>query len=262
MKLSETDIRFLVETVATKRQDHEHVVQLVKEKDDFLEQMLEDPKLAGRILNEDEAYIHISPYMLFSVLLRQVRRDLKKESYINEVGVGGQQIPVFEAPQVAELLDEKSPRDYLIDMLSSFSKTRNTVAYWMERGKMRRRHFSDMDMDDMIQLCRQADPEARPMYYRRIADIALFLAGVFPEHASHFAARPRSMFSSRRTLTDYERDGQTFYDLAARESRESTLGSVYRTLSEKFTLARRALNVLSERYMMSHRVRHFGLSTG
>jgi hypothetical protein len=163
---------------------------------------------------------------------------------------------------VVELLDDVSPRDYLIDMLSSFARTESTVVYWMERRRLRKRRFSDMDMDDMIQLCRLADREVRPMYYKRIADIALFLAGIFPDQASRIAARPKSMFSSRRTITDYERDGQTFYGLAARETGEPTLAPVFRTLSEKFTLARRALNVLSERYIRPHRARYFGLPAG
>ncbi|MFQ5873268.1 MAG: hypothetical protein ACE5JL_05655 [Dehalococcoidia bacterium] len=261
MRLSEADLKFLVETVATRHRDRERVIELVRDKDDFLDQMLDDPKLLRRILNDEEVFVRISPHMLFSILLRQIRRELEKETYINEVGVRGERIPVFEAPEVVELLDDKNPRDYLIDMLSSFAKTRSTVIYWMERGRLRRKRFSDMDMDDMIQLCSQADREARPLYYKRIADIALFLAGIFPDQATYFVARPNRGFSRQRTMDDYEREGQTFYGLAARESNEPTLESIFQTLSQKFTLARRALNVLSERYMRSERARYFGLPT-
>ena len=260
MELSEADLKFLVETVATRRQDHDKIVDLIRDKEDFLDQMLDDPKLVRRILDYEEAFVRISPYLLFNVLLRQTRRDLEKQSYINEVGLRGQRIPVFEATEVAVLLDDKPHRDYLADMMSSFAKTKSTVVYWLEKGRLRRRRFSDMDMDDMIQLCRQVDREERPRYYQRIADIALFLAGIFPDHASYGIARPRTMFSPRRTLDDYEREGQTFYGLAAKESNEPALGHVFHTLSEKFTLARRALNFLSERYMRSQKARYFGLS--
>ena len=189
------------------------------------------------------------------------RDQLGEQTYVMEVGVGGQRIPVFEASEVAELLADKQPRDYLIDMLSSFSKTKSTVVYRMEGGRLRRRRFSDMDMDDMIRLCRQADQDSRPKYYKRIADIALFLTGIFPDQASYMGARPRSVLSRKRTIHDYELEGQTFYSLAAKESTEPTLGSVFNILAEKFTLARRALNTLGERYMRSHKARYFGLPT-
>ncbi|MEE9248610.1 MAG: hypothetical protein V3U79_07945, partial [Dehalococcoidia bacterium] len=102
-------------------------------------------------------------------------------------------------------------------------------------------------------------PEERPRYYQRIADIALFLAGIFPEHTRHGTGGRRSRFAPKRTLDDYDREGETFYRLAARESSEPGLGPVFHTLSEKFTLARRALNFLSERYIRPQRVQYFGL---
>lgn len=259
MKLTDSDLKFLVETVAAKYQDHTSIIELIIDKEDFQDKMLDDPKLAQRVLNDEEAFIRISPYMLFSILLRQIRRDLENETYINEVGDKGERIPVFEAPEVAELLDHRPPRDYLVDMLSSFAKTRSTVAYWMERGRLRRRKFSDMDIDDMILLCSQSDPEVRPMYYKRIADVALFLAGIFPDHTIQSASRTCSIRHKRRTIADYETEGQTFYELAARESPEPGLESIFTTLSEKFTLARRALNFLSERYVRSERAYYFGL---
>ena len=116
-----------------------------------------------------------------------------------------------------------------------------------------------MDMDDMIHLCNQSDPEVRPMYYKRIADIALFLAGIFPDHTVQSARRASRTRYKRRTMADYETEGQTFYGLAARESHEPGLESVFTTLSEKFTLARRALNFLSERYVRSERAHYFRL---
>ncbi|MCH9036751.1 MAG: hypothetical protein IH860_05485 [Chloroflexi bacterium] len=260
MKLSEADLKFLVETAATQRQDHDFIIDLVRDKEDFLEQMLDDPKLVRRILSDEEALVRISPWMLFNILLRQTRRDLETRSYINEVGQRGERIPIFEAGDVASLLDDKPPRDYLVDMMSSFARTSSSVTYRLERGRLRRRRFSDMDMDDMIHLCNRAAPEERPRYYQRIADIALFLAGIFPEQTRYGIGRRRSRFAPKRTLDDYDREGEAFYRLAARESRETGLGPVLHTLSEKFTLARRALNFLSERYMRSQMVPYFGLT--
>jgi hypothetical protein len=47
LHLTESDLRFLVETVATSRRDYDHIVNLIRDKEDLLEPMLEDPKLRG-----------------------------------------------------------------------------------------------------------------------------------------------------------------------------------------------------------------------
>ena len=44
LHLTESDLRFLVETVATIRRDYDHIVNLIRDKEDLLEPMLKDPK--------------------------------------------------------------------------------------------------------------------------------------------------------------------------------------------------------------------------
>jgi hypothetical protein len=82
------------------------------------------------------------------------------------------------------MLSDKQTRDYLAEMLSSFARTNSGIIYWQERGTWHQRRFSDIDLDDMVELARIIDPEMRPALYKRIADIALFLSGIFPEHAA------------------------------------------------------------------------------
>ena len=55
LHLSESDLRFLVETVATSRRDYDHIVNLIRNKEDLLEPMLEDPKLTERLFHDEEA---------------------------------------------------------------------------------------------------------------------------------------------------------------------------------------------------------------
>ena len=260
--LSDSDLRFLVETVATNRRDYDHIVNLVRGKEDLIEPMLEDPKLVERLFRDEEAFVQISPHLLFSVLLRRVRIDLEKETYIFEVESGGKRIPVFEAPAVAELLSDKQVCDYLAQMLASFVRTNSAVIYWRERGAWHKKQFSDIDIDDMMELAQIIDPEMRPALYRRIADLALFLSGIFPDHAARLAARPTTVFSSRRTLKDYEQQGKRFYRVAERETEQDKARPILATLAEQFTLARRALNSLSDRYLKTFRGQYFGTPSG
>jgi hypothetical protein len=258
LHLGESDLRFLVETVATNRRDYDHIVNLVRGKEDLIEPMLEDPKLMERLFRDEQAFVRISPHLLFSVLLRRVRMDLEKETYIFEVESGGKRIPVFEAPAVAALLQDKQICDYLAQMLASFVRTNSGVIYWRERGAWHKKQFSDIDIDDMMELARIIDPEMRPALYRRIADLALFLTGIFPDHATRLAARPTTLFSSRRTLKDYEQQGKRFYRVAERETDQDQARPILATLAGQFTLARRALNSLSDRYLKTYRGRYFG----
>ncbi|MCL5096946.1 MAG: hypothetical protein M1608_05355 [Candidatus Omnitrophica bacterium] len=262
MHLTESDLRFIVESVVTQRRDHDHIIGLVRDKEDLLDPMLEDPKLAERLLNEQEVFVRTSPYLMFTVLLRRLRRDLEDQSFVLEAGVRGKSIPVFEAPQAVQLLSDPAMLEYLTEMLCSFVRTNTGMLYWKERGVWRKRKFSDVDMDDMIALCQLVEPRLKPRLYKRIADIALFLTGIYPDHAAFLARRPRSQAALRRTVPDYEREGRHFYVLAAGESEPPWPATVFQRLAEKFTLARAALNTLNDRYLKPLRARYFNLPAG
>jgi hypothetical protein len=256
LHLSESDLRFLIETVATDRSDYDHIANLIRDKEDLLEPMLDDPKLTERLFRDEEALVRVTPHMLFSVLLRRLRKQLEKEAYVLDLDTNGKRIPIFEGPAVAEMLSDKQTCDYLSEMLASFARTNNGIIYWKERGTWHKRRFSDIDLDDMVELARIIDPEMRPALCKRIADLALFLSGIFPEHSAHLAGR-KTMFSPKRTLKEYEEAGKRFYQVAARETDQIHWKPVFGTLAEKFTLARLALNSLSDRYVKTLRTQYF-----
>jgi hypothetical protein len=261
LQLTESDLRFVVETVATRRRDYDHIAELVRDKEDLLEPMLEDPKLTERLFREEEALVRISPHLLFSVLLRRLRKELDQEAYIFDVDTKGKRIPIFEGPAVAEMLSDKKTRDYLAEMLASFARTNSGIIYWRERGAWHKRRFCDLDIDDMIELAGIVEAEMRPGLYKRIADIALFLSGIFPDHAALFEATRKTMSLPKRTLKDYEHTGKRFYSVAALKMDQVQWKPVLGTLAEKFTLARLALNSLSERYVKTYRTRYFRFPT-
>ena len=47
LHLTESDLRFLVETVATSRRDYDHIVNLIRDKGDLLEPCSKIPNLEG-----------------------------------------------------------------------------------------------------------------------------------------------------------------------------------------------------------------------
>jgi hypothetical protein len=59
------------------------------------------------------------------------------------------------------MLADKQARDYLAEMLSSFARTNREIIYCKKCGTWHKRQFSDIDMDDMVELARVIEPEMR-----------------------------------------------------------------------------------------------------
>ncbi|GIX50555.1 MAG: hypothetical protein KatS3mg132_749 [Limisphaera sp.] len=256
MQWNDTDLKFVVETVVTRRRDHDRIVELVRDKPDLVAPLLDDPRLSERLRDEKEPLARISPRLLFTILLRRLRRDLADQGIVYE-REGEYRLPVFAGSQARDLLDEPGMFDYLVDLLCSFVRTHSGTVYWKERGFWRKRKFSDMDLDDMVALCHLVAPEWRPRLYRRIGDIALFLSGVFPDHLTRLWRGVRRQLRDRRTLADYEREGRYFYRLAAQQAEPAAPVVVLERLAEQFTLAREILTTLSDRYLRPLREQYF-----
>lgn len=261
-RLTERDLDFIVQTTATSRQDHDHIKSIVRDKPDLLDIMLNDERLYLR-LTQEEAWVQVSPYLFFSVLLRRTRRDLDREPYTMEWLGRGQRVPVFDSHEATALLADGSVLDYLAQMLASFTRVETSVVYYRWRGRLRRRRFSDMDVDDVLALSQNVDPESRFAFYKRAADIALFMVGVFPDYVARSAplspVRVQLWGRRVRTLEEYEDEGRRFYRMAAEQAeKEPSMRGVLARLGEQFDVARKPLNFMSERYIFQMRHQWFG----
>ena len=114
------------------------------------------------------------------------------------------------------------------------------------------------NIDSITKLCRAVDEEHRFVYYKRIADLCLFILGIFPEFAASDSRyplssgiRPHPFRSSIRSAEDYEEEGRRFYRLAGehKNARILELSEVLWHLHEKFYLAKKPLNYISENFL-------------
>ncbi|AFV10774.1 hypothetical protein Tph_c05360 [Thermacetogenium phaeum DSM 12270] len=262
--LSEEDLYFIVSTVVDKRQDHDHICDLLKDKPDLVEIMLDDEKLFRRVREEENIFLKISPFLLFSILLLQAKKELERQSYTLEIVSRRERIPVFDARDASQLLQNKDVRAYLARMLASFTRVDSTTVVYKARGLTYQRHFSELDFDDVQELASLVELPYRYDFYKRLADISLFITGIYPEYTLNAEAPcdrtpVRYLGRSRRTLHDYEEEGRRYYDLAATydEAREQGLDHVFSLLAEKFTTARKPLNYLAENYIYKYRNKWF-----
>lgn len=135
----------------------------------------------------------------------------------------------------------------------------------------RRLCYSDMDVDSLIRLCSEVGEADRLRYYKRIADVCLFVSGVFPRHAygqDATAVKDRGRLSvgmrRRRSIEDYEREGRRFYGLAEEHpgARAMQLLGIFRVLSEYFASARKPLTFIASHYLHPRSRSLFGLDPG
>ncbi len=268
LRLPEQDILFMVRTLMPHRTDHARVVEAIRDDRTYLEAMLGDDRLFQEVMGDEEILVKISPRLFFHILLRRALRDLRELTHTVEVR-NLQKVAVFDADQVVDLLEKPEVRDYLADMLASFTRIESvTVPVRVRRGVWRKVRFSDFDLDSLERYAQSVEEELRFGPYKRIADVCLFLVGMFPEYIEAQSRYPLSRMPRRgvlgrrpRSLEEYEEEGRQFYALAAEHEAAHALNlrEVLLTLAERFTLAEKPLAHLAQRYLHLSRQRLFSL---
>ena len=265
---SERDLDFVVEKVAPNSANSAHLKKLISEDVQFRAAMLGDESLLLQVQNDDEILLYISPSLYFEILLRNSHRELETAAYTEE-REGRMSIPVFDTPDVLEFMERPGVVEYLASMMASFTRINSyVVPVRVRRGVRRRVRYNDMDVDSLIRFAADAEPEQRFRYYKRIADVCLFVSGVFPDSAqsrvgSTAAPQVSRSWRMRRTLDEYERDGRTFYGLAQEHpaARALELSQVFGALEQNFNSARKPLTLVATRFLHAKKRQLFGIAS-
>ncbi len=168
-------------------------------------------------------------------------------------------IPVFDSKEVSDFLTKESLLLYLADMLASFTKIQSyTLSFRIRNGVWEKIRFNDLDILSLMNFCQAAGDEDRMGFYKRIADICLFVLGIFPDYAerdyrypSSGQVRPHIRGKVRISPEDYEKEGRKFYKLAAEHpaAKELDLSEVFWALHENFQKAKKPLNFIADHYL-------------
>jgi len=267
LRLSDRDLDFLVETASPGVFDKPRLKQILREDEKFRNTFIEDEKVFRRLMDDEEIVLKISPALFFEILLRKVARDLKETSYTIE-RAGMTKILVFDTKEVAGFLAKEPLLDYLADMLSSFTRV-ESYAFSIQVGKhlFENIKFNNLDLFSLMAISETVEDDHRLGFYKRIADICLFILGIFPDYAEYdyrypFSGQPRPEFRGkvRMGAEAYEKEGRKFYRLAAEHpsARELDLSDVFWALHEDFPKAKKPLNFIAEHYLRYKRYRFFG----
>ena len=267
LQLSDKDLDFLIEAAASGVGDKANLKKILREDKDFRNSFVSDEKVFNRLMADDEIFLKISPSLFFEILLRKAIGDLSKTSYTLEK-TRNMSIPVFDTRELVALLNDQSIVAYLANMLSTFTRIESySISFRIRKGFWRKIRFNDMDITSLIRFSEAIEDEYRLGLYKRIADVCLFILGIFPDYAERNyryplsgEIRPQIGAGARISPEEYEQKGQQFYRLAAEHQTavEMDLSDVFWALYENFQKARKPLNFISDYYLTAKRHRLFG----
>jgi hypothetical protein len=182
-----------------------------------------------------------------------------------------------------EFLDDADRRLYLSQLLSSFTRIAGWTQWTHTSRGWRRDHFSELDPVQLAQFANLVSDAERPGVWRRLGDLSLFLTGVFPDHT---AKRQLSSVNEQRLrrLTQLSSDEHAgdlpsavsdlgavgLFELVGERAYRSAVRGVPRPLTQsmrvvddiatRFRMARRVLNLVTDRYLFPLRAQFFDVA--
>ncbi len=180
--LSDNDLDFVIREAAPDFSDKRKLRDLIREDEAFRRALIGDERVFRKAVTDEEILLKISPALYFEILLRKTLKELGKVSHTVE-RFASEQIPVFDAKAVVSFLSKEPILKYLADMLCSFTRIESyVIPVRVRKGVWTKFRFSDIDIDALTVLCQATDEKDRFSFYKRIADICLFILGIFPEY--------------------------------------------------------------------------------
>jgi hypothetical protein len=213
---------------------------------------LHEPSLYASIYRAapGEVFLHASPFLAFATLVHRAARDLEHAGFVQEWVGPGQRVPVFDVAGLRDFASDPLRRLFLSELLASYTRIGSgSIVFRTPRG-WRRRRFSELDPMRLLELLELAPPLERPAIQRRLGDLALFLTGVFPDHAGSSRLGLDEVTESPLTLL--ERLGRGAYRSAWQSLGPQGRGTarvLEELASDGFGHARRILNFLTDRYL-------------
>jgi hypothetical protein len=246
---------------------------VLRSEPDRIDGVLASPEVFDRLFApwSDDPLLVASPFLIFSTLLARTATELDQASFVREWVGPNRRLPIFDVDGLRAFAADPELRLFLADVLASYTHV-VSGSVWVRgtRGWARRR-FSELDPVRMAELADVVPSNQRPAVLRRLGDLALFLAGVFPDHTGERLSPPVQVERLRRVLRSLpfdgdagdegpaaigllERLGQGSYRAASRDPVSAWRdGEVLRDVAERFGQARRVLNALTERFLFQRR---------
>jgi hypothetical protein len=224
------------------------------------------PARSGLVLAGQAA--PVSPFLTFAVAVHRSAAELASMDHVTERTGPRQRVPLFDAPALRDFLGSPARRLFLAELLGSFTRVASGRYRVRGGGRMRTRRFSELDPVRLAGLLDGVPDAERPGVYRRLGDVCLFLAGVFPDYATLYGVGPaqvgrllraarvpaaqRDQLATIPAIDLLEQLGARWYRAACGLAPVRTARlDVVAEVAGSFRQARRVLNHVADRYLFS-----------
>jgi hypothetical protein len=249
--LTDADLRFALRAAGIGSEARqEAVARSLAQDPGLVEALLDDGRLYPAVAADPNILLKVTPYFYFSVLLRRARRELHGRSFTAEWLAPRRRVPVFDASRVAAVLEDRERVHYLTELLASFVAVRRVrgadgppaapEAPGPRGARRRLRRTQELDLNALRRLRDRAPAADQFALGRRLGDVALFLAGVFPDSASGVVE-----------LEAWETESAHAYRRASRDPLARTCGldDTLAALAADLHPTRKALNFVADRFL-------------
>jgi hypothetical protein len=214
----------------------------------------------------DRPFLLASPFLTFAIAVHRTAADVQRSTYVPEWSGPRQRLPVFDGGVLAAFLAEPWQALFLAELLASYAHVASG-SYWTKtRRGWRRQRWSELDPVRLAGLLEVVPDVERSGVYRRLGDLALFLTGVFPDHTALHGVRPLEvprLLAAAGAARDAEVAtssvdllawlGERWYRRAVSTATLPTEDTrLVADIAAQFSDARRALNVISDRYLFPY----------
>lgn len=214
--LADRDLEFLIENMPQPGGSYQEIAKLINDLPTTLESMLTSEYVFQMICDQQRQILNISPFLLFSVLLR--RSLARPKSSLDRQVI-----------------------NYLANLLTLFIRTDRV--YRVELGDSEPREY----VVDLLQDVQEADPHRQFITYAHIGNYALWLTGLqldWLEYRHRYHRRPID-------TQYYVASGQSNFGQAARHrlAREFSLEDVFLRLAMRFEYYKQGLNYMTRHFV-------------
>jgi hypothetical protein len=197
----------------------------------------------------------VSPFLLFAVLVHRVAAELREATYVNDWSGPRTRLPVFDVAPLQEFVEDAGRTSFLAKLLTSFALPDPPPV-----------PADPFDLSGLAAWLDQALPADRTILLRRLGDLALFSAGVFPDRTGSKPLMPVDAERLGRTVAMSAEEvlslcdgarlapglealdalGQRWYSAAVAEGGSPP---VVADVANRFKAARRVLNHLTDSHL-------------
>lgn len=262
-----------------------------------------DPELFDYLLASDDLYravfgsgtepfLQVSPFLGFVILIHRSAIAISEATFVAEWIGPRRRVPLFDTGSTKRVLHDPSTRFFLAELLASFTHVSSGIVVRRAARGFKTKRFSELDLASLVDIAADADELRRLQIVRRIGDLSLLLAGVFPDFAGTMIDRslryraavaralaelssgqsPTRLLDPEEYISGEDKSGlhvletlaSSCYSYVIRSNIASSVSAgdapdTLERIASESEAVRRALNFVSDRYLFEYRSSWFGL---